>query len=55
MTLCPPASHRPWRLNCQAAGKTVTLNTYPGADHNLSPDTSAVMAEAVPYTLRIHC
>jgi alpha-beta hydrolase superfamily lysophospholipase len=40
-----------WALTAQlrAAGKTVMFQTYPGADHNLSPDTAAAMAEAVAF------
>ncbi len=33
----------------QSAGKSVTYHIYPGADHNLSPDTSAAMAEAIAF------
>jgi uncharacterized protein len=33
----------------QNAGKSVAYHLYPGADHNLSPDTSAAMAEAVAF------
>jgi len=31
------------------SGKNVTFHSYPGADHNLSPDTTTAMAEAVAF------
>ena len=45
----PPSFSQALAAQLQAAGKTVTLHTYPGADHNLSPNTSAAMAEAVTF------
>jgi dipeptidyl aminopeptidase/acylaminoacyl peptidase len=38
-------------LNTQLknSGKSVSFHSYPGADHNLSPDTTAAMAEAVTF------
>ncbi len=45
----PPSFSQGFAAQLQAAGKSVTLHTYPGADHNLSPYTSAAMAEAVAF------
>ncbi len=45
----PPGFSYDLTNQLQALGKTVTLHTYPGADHNLSPYTSAAMAEAVAF------
>ncbi len=45
----PPSFSQGLAAQLQAAGKTVTFHTYPGADHNLSPDTAAAMAEAVTF------
>ena len=33
----------------QKAGKTVDYHMYPGADHNLSPDTAAAMNETIAF------
>ena len=45
----PPSFSQELTLELQNAGKSVSLHTYPGADHNLSPETSAAMAEAVAF------
>jgi uncharacterized protein len=48
-TVVPPAFSQDLAAQLQAAGKSVTLHTYPGADHNLSPETSAAVAEAIAF------
>ena len=45
----PPKFSEGLNAQLKNAGKSVSLHTYPGADHNLSPDTSAAMAEAVTF------
>ena len=45
----PPKFSRELFAQLQDSGKNVTFNVYPGADHNLSPDTTAAMAEAVTF------
>ncbi len=45
----PPSFAQELAAQLHDAGKTVTYHSYPGADHNLSPDTSAAMAEAVAF------
>ncbi len=45
----PPSFAQDLTSQLQGAGKTVTYRSYPGADHNLSPDTPAAMAEAVAF------
>ena len=45
----PPSFSQGLVVQLQNAGKTVTYHSYPGADHNLSPDTAAAMAEAVSF------
>lgn len=45
----PPSFSQVLAAQMQNAGKTVTYHSYPGADHNLSPDTAAAMAEAVTF------
>ena len=45
----PPSFSRGLTAQLQNAGKSVTYHLYPGADHNLSPDTVAAMAEAVSF------
>jgi dipeptidyl aminopeptidase/acylaminoacyl peptidase len=48
-TVVPPSFSQGLAAQLQAAGKSVTIHTYAGADHNLSPDTSSAMAEAVTF------
>ena len=45
----PPSFSQGLTTQLQNAGKSVTYHLYPGADHNLSPDTAAAMAEAVSF------
>ena len=45
----PPSFSQGLTAQLQNAGKSVTYHLYPGADHNLSPDTAAAMAEAVSF------
>jgi len=48
-TVVPQSFSEDLATALQADGKSVTLHTFPGADHNLSPDTSAAMAQAVSF------
>jgi dipeptidyl aminopeptidase/acylaminoacyl peptidase len=48
-TVVPQSFSKDLAAELQARGKSVTLHTFPGADHNLSPDTSAAMAQAVAF------
>ena len=48
-TVVPPSFSQGLAAQLQNAGKSVTIHTYPGADHNLSPDTGSAMAEAVAF------
>ncbi|HEX8992488.1 MAG TPA: alpha/beta fold hydrolase [Anaerolineales bacterium] len=48
-TVVPPGFSRGLAAQLQGAGKTVSLHEYPGANHNLSPDTAAAMREAVAF------
>jgi len=45
----PPSFSQGLTVQLQNAGKSVTHHSYLGADHNLSPDTAAAMAEAVLF------
>ncbi len=45
----PPSFSQELTAQMQTAGKSVSFHLYPGADHNLSPDTSVAMAEAVAF------
>jgi fermentation-respiration switch protein FrsA (DUF1100 family) len=45
----PPNFSQGLAAQLQSAGISVTYHSYPGADHNLSPDTAAAMAEAVAF------
>jgi len=45
----PPSFSQSLTDQLQNAGKSVTYHSYPGADHNLSPNTTAAMAEAVIF------
>lgn len=45
----PPNFSQDLAAQLQAAGKNVTLRVYPGADHNLSPDTVAAVQEAIAF------
>lgn len=47
--IVPPKFSQGLAASLQRSGKAVTLHTYPGADHNLSPYTAAAMAEAVTF------
>lgn len=48
-TVVPPSFSAVLTAQLQSAGKSVTYHSYPGADHNLSPDTAAAMEEAVAF------
>jgi dipeptidyl aminopeptidase/acylaminoacyl peptidase len=45
----PPNFSQELNTQLENSGKIVTFHSYPGADHNLSPDTTAAMAEAVIF------
>ncbi|MFZ1040537.1 MAG: alpha/beta fold hydrolase [Anaerolineales bacterium] len=45
----PPSFSQGLAVQLQDAGKSVTYHSYPGADHNLAPDTAAAMAEAISF------
>ena len=45
----PPSFSQELATQLQNAGKGMTYHLYPGADHNLSPDTPAAMAEAISF------
>ncbi len=45
----PPKFSQALAAQLQAAGKNVTYRVYPGADHNLSPDTGMAVAEAIAF------
>jgi uncharacterized protein len=45
----PPTFSKELTAQLRGAGKSVSFHLYPGADHNMSPDTGAAMAEAVAY------
>ena len=45
----PPSFSQSLTDQLQNTGKSVDFHSYPGADHNLSPDTTAAMAEAVIF------
>lgn len=45
----PPGFSQGLAAQLQAAGKNVTYRVYPGADHNLSPDTGTAVAEAIAF------
>ncbi len=48
-TVVPPSFSRQLAAQLQSAGKTVSFHEYPGADHNLSPDTVAAVEEAIAF------
>ncbi len=48
-TVVPPSFSQELAGRLQSAGKSVTLHVYPGADHNLAPDTSTAAAEAIAF------
>jgi uncharacterized protein len=48
-TVVPPQFSRNLAAQLQVAGKNVALHEYPGADHNLSPDTAAAVHEALAF------
>jgi dipeptidyl aminopeptidase/acylaminoacyl peptidase len=48
-TVVPQSFSEDLATELQASGTSVTLHKFPGADHNLSPDTSAAMAQAVSF------
>ena len=48
-TVVPPGFSQGLAAQLQQAGKNVTLHVYPGADHNLSPDTAAAVHEALAF------
>ena len=45
----PPDFSSSLKDSLQSVGKTVDYHLYPGADHNLSPDTNAALNEAVSF------
>ena len=45
----PPAFTTDLYQNLQKNKKTVTLMTYPGADHNLAPDTDQALSDSVSF------
>jgi fermentation-respiration switch protein FrsA (DUF1100 family) len=45
----PPGFSQELAAQLQAVGKSVSFHVYPGADHNLSPDTDAAVAEAIAF------
>ncbi len=48
-TVVPPSFSRALATQLQSAGKAVSFHEYPGADHNLSPDTVAAIEEAIAF------
>lgn len=48
-TEVPPEFSSTLDISLQKAGKIVDYHIYPGADHNLSPDTSSAMEETVSF------
>ncbi|MGE5074000.1 MAG: alpha/beta hydrolase family protein [Anaerolineae bacterium] len=48
-TVVPPKFSRNLAAQLQAAGKNVALHEYPGADHNLAPDTTQAVQEALAF------
>ncbi len=48
-TVVPPSFSQNLAAQLKVAGKNVTLHVYPGADHNLSPDTAAAVQEAIAF------
>ncbi len=48
-TVVPPSFSQEFTARLQSAGKSATLHVYPGADHNLSPDTAAAIQEAIAF------
>jgi len=48
-TVVPPSFSQFLKDALQNAGGNVALHSYPGADHNLSPDTSLAVAEAITF------
>ncbi|HTP02771.1 MAG TPA: alpha/beta fold hydrolase [Anaerolineales bacterium] len=48
-TVVPPSFSQELATRLQQAGKSVSLHVYPGADHNLSPDTATAMQEAIVF------
>ena len=48
-TVVPPSFSQELAGRLQSAGKSVTLHVYPAADHNLSPNTGAAVAEAIAF------
>jgi len=45
----PPSFSEQLAAQLRNAGVPVAYHSYPGADHNLSPDTAAAMAEAIAF------
>ncbi len=48
-TVVPPNFSQELAAQMQQSGKIVSLHIYPGADHNLSPDTAGAVEEAISY------
>ena len=48
-TVVPPDFSRGLAAQLQGAGKVVSFHGYPGANHNLTPDTAAAMREAIAF------
>ena len=48
-TVVPPNFSQDLAAQLQQAGKSVSFHQYPGADHNLAPETSAAVQEAIAF------
>jgi dipeptidyl aminopeptidase/acylaminoacyl peptidase len=48
-TVVPPSFSQELANRLQQAGRNVDLHVYPGADHNLAPDTAAAVQEAIAF------
>lgn len=48
-TAVPPTMQVSFRDRLKNAGKSVEFTEYPGADHNLAPDSYAALSEAVKF------
>lgn len=48
-TVVPPNFSQGLAAQMQQSGKIVSLHIFPGADHNLSPDTAAAVDEAISF------
>ncbi len=48
-TVVPPSFSEEFAARLRSVGKSANLHVYPGADHNLSPDTAAAVEEAIAF------